>query len=92
MRGWVYEPWCILRIQQVKIRPMYSDPRRVADAITLSSMIQGLTAHYLVEIAQDQWLKEGDWCVVHAGAGGTGSLLVQMAKQKGVRVISTKQK
>ena len=67
-------------------------PEEVADATALSSMIQGLTAHYLVEIAQDQWLKEGDWCVVHAGAGGTGSLLVQMAKQKGFRVISTSSK
>ena len=67
-------------------------PNEVADADALSSMIQGLTAHYLLEIAQDQWLKEGDWCVVHAGAGGTGSLLVQMAKLKGFRVISTSSK
>ena len=36
--------------------------------------------------------EEGDWCVVHAGAGGTGSLLVQMAKLKGFRVISTSSK
>ncbi|MEE8394577.1 MAG: quinone oxidoreductase, partial [bacterium] len=50
-------------------------------------MLQGLTAHYL---ANDTYpLKAGDWCVIHAGAGGVGLLLIQMAKMRGANVIST---
>jgi len=48
---------------------------------------QGLTAHYL---ATSTWpLKPGDTALVHAAAGGVGQLLVQMAKQRGARVIAT---
>lgn len=64
-------------------------PEQISDVIALSAIIQGLTAHYLVEIAEDYWLKKNDWCVVHAGAGGTGSLLIQLLKTKGARIIST---
>ncbi len=50
-------------------------------------MLQGMTAHYL---ACDTYpLKRGDWCLVHAGAGGVGLLLIQMAKLRGANVIST---
>jgi len=34
-------------------------------------------------------IQENDWCVIHAAAGGTGQILVQMAKSKGARVIGT---
>jgi len=50
-------------------------------------MLQGMTAHYL---ACDTYpLKRGDWCLVHAGAGGVGLLLIQVAKLRGAHVIST---
>lgn len=50
-------------------------------------MLQGMTAHYLVNSTFP--LKQGDTCVVHAAAGGVGLLLVQLAKLKGARVIGT---
>ena len=50
-------------------------------------MLQGLTAHYLAYTTYP--LKAGDTCLIHAAAGGVGLLLVQMAKQCGVRVIGT---
>jgi NADPH2:quinone reductase len=34
-------------------------------------------------------LQPGDTCLVHAAAGGTGALLVQIAKLRGARVIGT---
>ena len=34
-------------------------------------------------------LKEGERCLVHAGAGGLGQILIQLAKKKGVTVITT---
>eukprot|EP00003_Mantamonas_plastica_P026003 TRINITY_DN519_c0_g1_i2.p2 TRINITY_DN519_c0_g1~~TRINITY_DN519_c0_g1_i2.p2 ORF type:complete len:239 (-),score=89.08 TRINITY_DN519_c0_g1_i2:22-738(-) len=50
-------------------------------------LLQGLTAHYL---AHDSYcIKEGDTVLVHAGAGGTGGLLIQMAKGLGATVITT---
>jgi len=52
--------------------------------------VQGLTALGLLKT-----LRAGQTILVHAAAGGVGSLLVQLAKHKGARVIgtaSTKQK
>jgi len=52
-----------------------------------ASMLQGLTAHYLVKSSYP--LKKGDTCLVHAAAGGMGLLLCQMAKMLGATVIGT---
>jgi NADPH2:quinone reductase len=49
--------------------------------------IQGMTAHYL---ACDTFpLKPGHTCLIHAAAGGTGALLVQIARLRGATVIGT---
>jgi NADPH2:quinone reductase len=46
-----------------------------------------MTAHYL---AYSTWpLKAGETCLIHAGAGGVGLLLTQMAAKIGARVITT---
>lgn len=34
-------------------------------------------------------MKKGDTCLVHAAAGGTGAIVVQMAKLRGATVIAT---
>ena len=52
-----------------------------------SLMTQGLTAHYLCRSTYP--LKPGDTALIHAAAGGVGSLLTQMAKLLGARVIAT---
>ena len=50
-------------------------------------MVQGLTAYFL---AHDTFpLGQGDRALVHAGAGGVGLLLIQMAKQRGAEVFTT---
>ena len=55
----------------------------VAAAIPL----QGMTAHYL---AVDTYsLGPGDRCLIHAGAGGVGLLLIQIAKLRGAEVYTT---
>jgi len=46
-----------------------------------------MTAHYLA--CSTYPLKPGDVCLVHAGAGGVGLLLTQVAKLRGARVITT---
>jgi len=50
-------------------------------------MVQGMTAHYLTHSTYK--IKEGDTALVHAAAGGTGQLLVQVAKRCGARVFGT---
>jgi NADPH2:quinone reductase len=50
-------------------------------------LLQGMTAHYLTRSTFP--LKPGDSCLVHAAAGGTGALIVQMAKHAGARVFGT---
>ncbi len=50
-------------------------------------LLQGMTAHYLTHSTYP--LRHGDVALVHAAAGATGSLLVQMAKRAGAAVIAT---
>ena len=71
-----------------------ADPEKlvhVPDGVTLETaaavMLQGLTAHYL---AVDTFpLAPGHRALVHAGAGGVGLLLTQIAKLKGAEVFTT---
>ncbi|KAB2848127.1 MAG: quinone oxidoreductase [Hyphomicrobiaceae bacterium] len=58
-------------------------PLDVATAL----MLQGSTAHYLTTSAFP--LREGDVALVHAGAGGVGQLLIQLARIAGAVVIAT---
>jgi len=55
--------------------------------VAAAAMLQGATAHYLTHSLYP--LKAGDWCLVHAAAGGVGQLIVQFAKRRGARVIGT---
>lgn len=55
--------------------------------LAAAAMLQGMTAHYLTHSTYP--LKNGDTCLVHAAAGGTGGLIVQMAKMLGARVFGT---
>eukprot|EP00457_Paulinella_chromatophora_P012051 gb/GEZN01012229.1/.p1 GENE.gb/GEZN01012229.1/~~gb/GEZN01012229.1/.p1 ORF type:complete len:342 (-),score=52.35 gb/GEZN01012229.1/:48-1073(-) len=58
------------------------------DAIQAAAVfLQGLTAHYLLTSSYP--LKQGEWALIHAGAGGCGGLMIQIAKLKGARVITT---
>jgi NADPH:quinone reductase len=50
-------------------------------------LLQGLTAHYLAY--DTHAIQAGETVLVHAGAGGVGLLLTQMAKRLGARVLTT---
>jgi len=62
-------------------------PPGVSDQQAAATMLQGMTAHYLVH--DTYALKRGETALVHAAAGGVGLLLVQMAHNIGARVIAT---
>jgi NADPH2:quinone reductase len=50
-------------------------------------LLQGLTAHYLAYDTHS--IQIGETVLIHAGAGGVGLLLTQMAKRLGARVLTT---
>ncbi|MGA7342631.1 MAG: quinone oxidoreductase [Terracidiphilus sp.] len=62
-------------------------PAGLAPEQAAAAMLQGMTAHYLTHSTFP--LKAGDTALVHAGAGGVGLLLTQMAVRLGARVFST---
>jgi NADPH2:quinone reductase len=81
VRGSYAEYALVPAAQLVKI------PAEVDLATAAAVMLQGTTAHYLTHSTFP--LKAGDTCLVHAAAGGTGGLIVQMARHLGARVFGT---
>ncbi len=62
-------------------------PDGVASDVAAATLLQGMTAHYLVNDSYP--VQPGDWAIVHAAAGGVGLLLTQLVKQRGGRVVAT---
>ncbi len=69
----------------VKSRHLVKLPAAVTAQTAAAVMQQGMTAHYLARSTYP--LKATDIALIHAAAGGTGLLLVQIAKLAGARVI-----
>ncbi len=66
---------------------LVSIPAKLTFEQAAASLLQGMTAQYLS--SSTFALKAGDTALIHAGAGGVGYLLTQMAVQAGAHVIST---
>jgi len=84
--------WCIVRgayaeFAAVPAWRLVPVPDAVPLDVACALMLQGSTAHYLTHSAWQ--IRAGDVCVVHAGAGGVGQLLIQLAKLRGAMVIAT---
>ncbi|PPK97426.1 NADPH2:quinone reductase [Kineococcus xinjiangensis] len=62
-------------------------PEGVEPDTAAALLLQGLTAHYLATSTHP--VAEGEWAVVHAGAGGVGLLLTQIVKLHGGHVLAT---
>jgi NADPH:quinone reductase len=62
-------------------------PKAIPLPVAAALMLQGSTAHYLSHSAFP--LGPGHTCLIHAGAGGVGQLLIQLAKARGARVLTT---
>lgn len=85
--AWCLEPGSYAELAVVPAWRLVGLPDDVdwADATTL--MLQGGTAHYLATSLFP--LDEHHVALVHAGAGGVGRLLVQIARRRGARVLTT---
>ncbi|MGW4122773.1 quinone oxidoreductase family protein [Nocardia sp. NPDC004711] len=62
-------------------------PDGVDAPVAASALLQGMTAHYLIESIYRP--EPGESVLVHAGAGGVGLILTQLLAARGVRVITT---
>jgi NADPH2:quinone reductase len=66
---------------------LYPTPAATADADAAAVALVGITAHLgLFRCAR---LQAGEWAFVNGGTGGVGSMVVQMAKAVGARVVTT---
>ena len=77
-----YAEYALVPAAQLVKTPDSLSPEHAAAA-----MLQGMTAHYLAHSTFP--LKPGDKALIHAGAGGVGLLLTQIAIKLGARVITT---
>ncbi|MEP6599701.1 MAG: NADPH:quinone oxidoreductase family protein [Actinomycetota bacterium] len=69
-------------------RQLFPIPDQVGDAAALIALVQGSTAWHLLRTSTQ--LRPGESVVVHAGAGGVGTIAIQLAKRWGAgRVIAT---
>lgn len=61
-------------------------PDEVSDDAAAGLLLQGMTAHLLLNYTAH--VEKGETVVVEAAAGGTGSLAVQLAKRAGAKVVA----
>ena len=66
---------------------LYPTPSGVSDEDAAATALVGITAH--LGLVHETGLKPGETVFVHGGTGGVGSIVVQMAKSIGARVIAT---
>ncbi len=76
---------CYAQYAVVNTKHCAKIPEDISDDISVACMINGLTGHYLVN--DSYAVKSGDTVLVLAAVGGTSQFIVQLAKQKGAKVI-----
>jgi NADPH2:quinone reductase len=65
----------------------YPLPENVSEEQAAAAALVGITAH--LGLFHRARLQAGEWVFVNGGTGGVGSMVVQMAKAVGARVITT---
>jgi NADPH2:quinone reductase len=66
---------------------LYPTPDGTSDETAAACALVGVTAH--LGLFRDAKVREGESVFVHGGTGGVGSMVVQMAKAAGARVLAT---
>jgi NADPH2:quinone reductase len=85
--AWSSAPGSYAEQVVVEARNAVPVPQGVSDEVAAAVLLQGMTAHFL---SHDVYaVQDGDTVLVHAGAGGVGLLLTQMARTRGGRVLAT---
>ncbi|PWG64571.1 quinone oxidoreductase family protein [Spiribacter halobius] len=85
--AWCLAPGGYAELAVVPAWQLVRIPEGVDWASATTLMLQGGTAHYLASSLFP--LRQGHVALVHAGAGGVGRLLIQIARRRGARVLTT---
>lgn len=85
--AWCLSPGAYAELAAVPAWRLVRVPEGMDLAVATTLMLQGCTAHYLTHSLFR--LGPEHVCLVHAGAGGVGQLLIQLARLRGARVIAT---
>jgi NADPH2:quinone reductase len=85
--AWCGVPGTYAQFAVAPVARLIAIPKGVTTQQAAAAMLQGMTAHYLAYSAYA--IQPKDAVLVHAGAGGVGLLLIQMAKRLGARVFAT---
>lgn len=85
--GWVMVSGSYAERLAVPYDRLVPIPAELDPQLAAASLLQGVTAHYLTHDTYP--VRAGDTVLVHAAAGGVGSLAVQIARSLGARVIGT---
>jgi NADPH2:quinone reductase len=78
-------PGAYCELRNVPADRMVGIPDGVSDEQAAAMMLKGLTAQYLLRSTHR--VKRGETIIIHAAAGGVGSIAVQWAKALGARII-----
>ncbi|MFD7845515.1 quinone oxidoreductase family protein [Nocardia sp. NPDC059764] len=85
--AWAAAPGSYAELVAVPAAVAIPVPDGVDAPVAASALLQGMTAHYLIESIYKP--EPGETVLVHAGAGGVGLILTQLLSARGVRVITT---
>lgn len=85
--AWAEAPGSYADLVLVTAAAALAVPEGVGLDVAAALPLQGMTAHYLATSTYP--VRDGEDVLVHAGAGGVGLLLTQLARARGARVITT---
>jgi NADPH2:quinone reductase len=85
--AWCGVPGTYAQFAVAPVARLIAVPDGITTRQAAAAMLQGMTAHYLAHSTYA--IQNGDAVLIHAGAGGVGLLLIQMAKHLGARVFAT---
>jgi len=85
--AWCMVPGTYAQLAVAPVSRLIAIPASITIQQAAAAMLQGMTAHYLAHSAYA--IRPGDHVLIHAGAGGVGLLLTQIAKTLGARVFTT---
>ena len=85
--AYVMQPGSYAEYNVVSADKLIPIPDGITNEQAAAVLLQGITAQYLAYTTYP--IRPGDTVLIHAGAGGVGGLLTQIARMRGARVITT---
>ncbi|MBA2684717.1 MAG: quinone oxidoreductase [Gemmatimonadaceae bacterium] len=85
--GWVMIKGGYAELVALPAQRLVPIPDAIDDRTAAALLLQGMTAHFL--LTDCYRVKNGEWILIHAAAGGVGLLMTQIAHRIGARIIGT---